>query len=115
MDARGLWTLGDGGALVVVGSGGRAGRGMRRLTAATLPAAETAPRARVDWRTALRSILEEVYEVLREEGSNCSSVQLGRGEIGAVVLPLQESRWRFSGEDSDRTESREESVRLRAA
>ena len=47
------------------GPSGGWGNVERRLTAATLPAADTAPTARVDWRRALRNMLREVIGGLR--------------------------------------------------
>lgn len=66
-----------GGLSMVLGGFGSV---VRRLTAATLPAAEAAPTARVDWRRALRNILREVYEDGGRKESNCNELQLGRGD-----------------------------------
>ena len=60
--------IGDGAGCLeslVDGSEADSGLGGARLTAATLPAAETAPTARVDCRRAFRNILREVREVWR--------------------------------------------------
>lgn len=82
-DGTGWYFDGVGGPQVV------GAMGVQRLTAATLPAAETAPMAREDWRTALRNILEEVSEGRRRKENNCSEVQLGEGRLRRGLLPLQ--------------------------
>ncbi len=76
---------------------------VRRLTAATLPAAETAPTARLDWRRALRNILREVSGDRRRKESNCNDVQLGEGRFEAGDAAFAESKLgRFCREESDK-------------
>lgn len=58
---------------------------VKRLTAATLPAAETAPTARVDCRRAWRNILQETDEDKNKRNTIAAGVQLVRGEIGGGV------------------------------
>lgn len=65
---------------------------VRRLTAATLPAAEAAPTARVDWRRALRNILKDVSEGGRRKGEQLQRGAIGGGEIEAGGAAFAESK-----------------------
>lgn len=69
---------------VLLGPGEKEQICARRLTAATLLAAETALTARVDWRTALRNILKEVSEGRRRKGEQLQRCAIGGGEIEAL-------------------------------
>jgi len=89
MDARCLGALVDG----IVDSGAR--ESTFQLTAATLPAAETAPTARVDCRRAFRNILEVYGRFGDERRAIAAGCNWEEGRLGSAVLPLQESKWRF--------------------
>jgi hypothetical protein len=65
---------------------------VRRLTAATLPAAEAAPTAREDWRSALRNILKQCVRIGDERRAIAADVQLGRGEIEAGGIAFAEEQ-----------------------